>query len=307
MRSILLFMIALVLLLPSAASAHVVNDQTIYEDIQYSAVKEQIVILSGLGVIASEHGASLFRPNEKLTRMELALWAGTFLKLTDADAAAQDITKAAWDKGIITSLQGNATYQDANQAYFQGQAKAAQPDAEMTREAFISFMASYLDQKINGKTLYERAGCSPGASGLIEAVTQQEVKDAKGSVSKVYILQINGKKLVLGAHPKIIHASVDPAQWKGKNIVSSWLMKAEGADEQVQLITFEQQPADTGQKEAVNKTADHTHDGHGSESSAASKAGTLTTAGFPFFPSAVAALIVLIAVWLFAKRKRKAV
>jgi hypothetical protein len=297
-------LLMLMILLPSAASAHVVNDQTIYEDIQYSAVKEQIVILSGLGVIPYEHGASLFKPGDKLTRKELALWAGTFLQIKPANTPTDEIVKAALDKGIVTSVQGNATYKEVDQAFFQGQAKIGRTDEELTREALIVMMKPYLEQKVNGHTLYEMAGFTPGPSGKVEDVTTKDMKDKDGKAVKASILQINGKSFVLGAHPKIIQASVDPTVWKGKNIISSWSTKEDGTTEQLQLVTFEQQSANQAAKGDDSQPSTHNHAGHSSESDTAQ---TAVSPGFPYFPAVIGALFVLLAVWLFAKRKRKMV
>lgn len=302
-RMLLLLITMLMILLPSAASAHVVNDQTIYEDIQYSAVKEQIVILSGLGVIPYEHGASLFKPNDKLTRKELALWAGTFLQIKPANTPADEVIKAALDKGIVTSVQGNATYKEVDQAFFQGQAKVGRPDAELTREDLVVMMKPYLEQKVNGHTLYKMVGFTPGPSGKVEDVTTKDMKDKDGKTIKAFILHIDGKSFVLGAHPKIIQASVDPTAWKGKNVISSWLTKEDGT-EQLQLVTFEQQSANHAAKGNDSQSSTHTHAGHSSESDTAQ---TSVSPGFPYFPAAIGVLIVLLAVWLFAKRKRKTV
>ncbi|WP_207952933.1 hypothetical protein [Paenibacillus agricola] len=274
------------LLLPSVASAHVVNEQTIYEDIQFSAAKEPIVSLSAIGVIPYEHGASLFKPNDPLSRKDLAYWAGSFQQLPAASPTASDIAKAAENAGLVSSLQGNATYREVSQAFFGGQAKVAtgQLDSELTREAFVLFMTANLDQQVGGnaaghtngtnnthdKTLYEMAGFTPGPAGKIEEISQQETKDAEGKVTKTYILQIGGKDWSLSDHPKIANAAVDPALWKNKELVRSWTQKVGSNEGVMQLLIFDKQAAGldlgagVGSKEtSTNSSVSSAHGGHG--------------------------------------------
>jgi hypothetical protein len=304
--------IVLILLLPTAALGHVVNEQTIYEDIELSTVKEQIVLLSGLGVIPYEHGTALFKPQEKLKRMELAYWAGAFKRLpssSSADIAANtaiDIASAALSEGIISSLQGNATYNDVNQAFFQGQAKpvdtVGQLDGELSREAFVQYMTPFLNQKVNGKNLYEMAGFINGPTGIIEEVTQQEMAGIDGKSTKAYILQIIGKKFALGAHPKIVYAPVDPGEWTGRNIVSSWKLQAAGAEGELQLIIFDKTKVVSGSNKTAASTSDTFHSGYGAGDGHTQV--TAEAASFPYVQVIVMVLFVLIALWLFARKKR---
>ncbi|WP_240418578.1 LPXTG cell wall anchor domain-containing protein [Paenibacillus periandrae] len=99
-------------------------------------------------------------------------------------------------------------------------------------------------------------------------------------------------------------ASVDPTVWKGKNIISSWLTKENGTTDQLQLVTFKQQSANQTAKGNDSQSSTHNHARHTGDSDAAQTAGS---PGFPYFPAAIGAVIVLLAVWLFAKRKRKMV
>ncbi|MGG0937584.1 hypothetical protein ABHN11_15985 [Brevibacillus centrosporus] len=96
-RSLLLLCMLLALIMPTNALAHITNEQNLYEDLQYSEAKAQIVYLSGLGVIAADHGTALFSPKEKLTRADLAYWAGSFFKLAGKEAKHEEIAQAAVD------------------------------------------------------------------------------------------------------------------------------------------------------------------------------------------------------------------
>src|SRR5690349_17935346 len=141
---------------PGIGSAHVQNERSLYEDIQFSPAQKEIVYLRGISAIsAPETGAQLFRPDAKLTRAELAYWAGLF-KLPQEEretAVPADIRKAAVDKGIVSSLQGDGTYRDVSQAYFDGALNLKRPDETMTHEQFVVFLAGYLTQNPDGPSL----------------------------------------------------------------------------------------------------------------------------------------------------------
>jgi len=111
-------LLMLVLLMPSAASAHIVNDQNLYEDIEYSTAKTEIVYLNGLGILVPDHGNALFSPKDKLQRVDLAYLTGRFHKAAASNASPDEVAAAAVEKGYVPSLEGNATYGDVNQAFF---------------------------------------------------------------------------------------------------------------------------------------------------------------------------------------------
>lgn len=299
-RSVCLFMM-LVFFLPSVVSAHIVNEQNLYDDLQYSKARAQIVYMSGFGIIPYDHhGSMLFSPQDKLTREDLALWAGTYMGVAEKEATHDDILAAAVKKGLVSSLQGNATYADVNQAYFQGKASLPEAGKELTREEFALFMSEHVGDSIDGKTLYDQGGFIPGPTGKVEKVTAHEEKDASGSAVKVYSLKLGESEYVLSAHPRILQASVDPAEWEGKQIQEAWLVTVEGK-QQLQLIQFEQ--AANGAEQHANKPqAGHDHAGQGD----AAKAETAeeTGAGFPLVPViAGILLIVLVGGLLFSRKK----
>jgi hypothetical protein len=120
--------------------AHVTNEKTLYDNIQYSKAMEQIVYLRGLNVIPQEKGVSLYKPTELLSKKDLAFWAASFLGMGDKNAKREDLEQAAVKKGIVHNLDGNATFADVNQAYFNGKAPVQNPDKTLTREDFATFM-----------------------------------------------------------------------------------------------------------------------------------------------------------------------
>ena len=323
MKKIIPLLLILVFLLPLPVWAHITNEQNLYDDIQYSEARDAIVILSGLGVIPSEHGAALFRPKDKLTRAELAYWAGTFLKASkDQTADPKTVQQAALQQGIVSTLEGAAALNDVNQAYFGGLApKPEQPEGEVTKEAFAVWMYGQLSTRVDGRTLFDRTGFEAGPAGVVEDVTVKEAKAANGAAVKTVTLQVNGQAYALGEHPKLVHASVEPSDWKGRTIQASWTFKAADGKPVLQLLTFAGQTsagAGTSAGASTNAGAGATaagagtsaaagHAGHaagaGSGNSAAASAAEAGP-GFPVVPVLVVAILAFIAGWVFmAKRK----
>jgi hypothetical protein len=56
------------MLISQKGFAHVTNESNIYDDIEFSEAKEEILLLRGLNIIPYESGAQLFRPKEMLKR-----------------------------------------------------------------------------------------------------------------------------------------------------------------------------------------------------------------------------------------------
>ncbi|WP_312109018.1 hypothetical protein [Brevibacillus reuszeri] len=298
MRRIMYLLMTLVLLFPTVVSAHIVNEQNLYDDLEYSKAKTEIVYLSGLGIIPYDHhGSTLFAPQDKLTRGDLAVWVGTFMGAADKEASHDDIMAAAVKKGLVSAVDGNATYADVNQAYFKGKVALSNANQELTKEEFALFMAEHLSDSIDGKTIYDQGGFIPGPNGKVEKVTVQEEKDGAGNSVKVYALTLAGNNYVLSAHPRILQASVDPAEWEGKNIQESWLISVDGK-QQLQLIRFEKAGATMASKPATgNEHAGHEH--------AAKAEGQADSASdFPWAPIVTGAiLVVIVGVFLFNRKK----
>ncbi|MBU8713355.1 hypothetical protein KM924_12670 [Brevibacillus parabrevis] len=301
MRRSLCLLAMLVWLLPSLVSAHIVNEQNLYDDLQYSKATSQIVYLSGLGVIPYDHhGSTLFSPQEKLTREELAYWAGTFGKLQESGAARTEVTAAALAKGLVPSLDGNATYADVNQAYFAGKLAVQDAGRELTREQFALFVFEHRKDEAEGKSLYDRGGFLAGPTGKVDKVSVREEKDAEGKAAKVYSLTVSGASYDVSAHPRVLQAAVDPAEWEGRAIQEAWLMNVAGKSQpQLQLIQFEQSANASAQPEKA-ASADHAHEHAGHEAAASSDESGSSLAPLVI----VIVLLVLVGGFLFT-RKRK--
>lgn len=235
MRRLLLAYCICSLFFSSSVYAHVANEKTLYDDIDFSKAKEQIVYLRGLNIIAPEEGAKLYKPKVKLTRAELAFWAAGFKKLGGQDANKAELQRVAVEQGLVSSLEGYATYGDVNQAYFNGQAAVETPGAELSKEQFALFMGRFLNEKVDGGTLFEQAGFEPGPSGIVEQVSF-EMEGEGEHAYKVFRFTVEGTEYQVSKHPKIVYGPVDLSEWEGKEIVESWISSGEGGKKVIELV-----------------------------------------------------------------------
>ena len=192
------------LLITTNVSAHVMNSQSVFEDIHYTEAAEDILLISALGMVSAESGKQTFRPQDPLTREELGEFVGGYFRFED---------ELALEKGYLSSTKGEATYADVNQAFFENELTVENPEGTMTREEFAQFIAANLERDIGGQTLAERSGFAAGPTGLIEKVQQ---------VEETYELTIDGKVYELGEHPYVAAESVDPLVWQGMSLTKSW-------------------------------------------------------------------------------------
>lgn len=68
--------------------------------------------------------------------------------------------------------------------------------------------------------------------------------EAVGTVEKVTVqdkapqLKLGDQEVSLSAHPRVLNASVDPATWEGRSLEQSWLLTADGQNEQLHILVF---------------------------------------------------------------------
>lgn len=143
----------LLIIAPINVVAHITNEKNLYEDIATSEAAEEILYLRSMNAIAAEEGVNLFRPNEVLTREDLAVWAINFNLQNSIDHHGTNGTHSpeeAVDKGLIDTIQGNATFEDVNKVFFNKTLRIAS-NKEITREEFAIFMGEHFSAKVDGK------------------------------------------------------------------------------------------------------------------------------------------------------------
>ncbi|XXM71421.1 hypothetical protein ACQ0QQ_17220 [Lysinibacillus sphaericus] len=233
MKNLLGVILALLLIfIPINVDAHITNEKNLYEDIAASEASEEIVYLRSMNAITAEEGVNLFRPLEKLTREDLALWAVNFNSQSSShhENGRAHSPEMAVDRGLIDSIQGNATLEDINKAYFNKTLKISN-NKEITREEFALFMGEHFLTEVNGKNLFIRSGLSDGPTGIIEDIVTSE----NDEMSK---LSINGKEYSLSHHPKFVNGTTDMESLKGHKIDVSYTRRDEKGEDILELIKF---------------------------------------------------------------------
>jgi len=241
--------------------AHVMNSDSVFTDISYSEAKDEIVLLSSLGVVSYQYEEYIYRPQEPLTRQELASWVGAYYGLKGE--TSEQLANLALTAGYISSLNGMATYADVNQAYFHGYLELDEPDATMTREQFAQFVVEHAETDLDGHNIYDMSGFTAGPIGTIEAVKQVEKLTPEGKGKKVYELTIGGRIYELGLHPRVIAQVTDPAVWVGMSVTKSWI----GPN-----VDTDAAGAHGGHAHESDDSANHSH--HDGDSHEHSEAGT---------------------------------
>ena len=122
----------LVLLASGQVQAHILNETSQFPDIKTSEARFDIVLLVGAGVIPE---TPQFEPEKKFSRTDLAAWAAqTAGLLKSADKPdIKALASAALEQGLVTSLEGDASYAEINTVFMQGKGTAAQAEATPTR------------------------------------------------------------------------------------------------------------------------------------------------------------------------------
>lgn len=204
MKKIIAFVVAF-MLVTTSAHAHIINRDNLYSDLSLTIAADDIVLLAALHVIQSDYGA--FEPTKPLTMKQLAEWVAGYYSLADAQAAV--------DAGFVASLDGDATYEAVNAAYFNSALQLTDTQqGTLTREQFATFVAAYVNTPVNGQTMIEAANFMEGPTGVIEAVTVENGAN---------VLTISGTPYMLGHHPSAIAASADPAVWIGETVAESYI------------------------------------------------------------------------------------
>ena len=213
-------LLCMMMLVATSAFAHVMNETNLFENLSISDASKEVVLLSALGVISSQDGELTFRPQDTLTAKDLGAWLGSYYGLEGTTST--ELAQAASAEGLLSTIDGRATYSLVNEAFFHGTLQLANPDEHMTRDQFTKFVASHVHTNIDGQTLMDKAGFTSGPTGVIEKVERVTKKTPTGGNANIYQLTISGKVYEIGMHPRTIADSVDPLVWLGLTVAESW-------------------------------------------------------------------------------------
>ncbi len=221
-RSISLFVAIVATFAFAEAYAHIKNEATQFPDIEFADARFDIVVLVGAGIIPE---TPVFEPDAPFTRADLAVWAALAADLAaggetpDTDA----LGKAALEQGLVDSVEGQATYEEVNNVFFDGQLTPDQPAAMPTRAEAATFIASHLDTAA-GAALLARRGVRMGPSGHPARVELHRNPDG----GNTYMITIGDTSLPMFAHGRVANGPTDLVQWDGRTVRRSFIRERGG-------------------------------------------------------------------------------
>ncbi len=205
-------------LMSMSVSAHIQTESSSFPDIKSSEARFDITVLVGVGVIPE---TSVFEPKRKFSRSDLAAWSAlsaSLLEKTEGKPDVNALAKAALDKGLVKSLEGDASYAEINAVFFQGKNKPAQPDAVPTRAEAASYIVTGLVTPVAG-SLLEKSGQHAGPTGVVAKVESRANADGGESV----FITIGEQTLPMYTHGRVGNGPSDLAKWSGRTVRRSFI------------------------------------------------------------------------------------
>lgn len=242
--------------------AHIQTDSSSFPDIKSSEARFDITVLVGAGVIPE---TSVFEPKRKFSRSDLAAWSALSASLLEKFEGKPDVNalaKAALDKGLVKSLEGDATYADINVVFFQGKNPPAQPEAVPTRAEAASYIVTGLVTPVAG-SLLEKSGQHAGPTGVVAKVEARANADGGESV----FITIGEQTLPMYTHGRVGNGPSELAKWSGRTVRRSFIRT------QGEFSTWAYLESETVAGDADEPAHDHSTHKHADEETPA-KSGT---------------------------------
>lgn len=292
----LVFLLA-ALLMVQPASAHILNEKSQFPDIEATDARFDIIMLVGAGIIPQ---TPVFEPERPLSRHDLASWAALANGLLeggekpDVDRLAEEALSA----GLVDSLDGEATYEDIDQAIFSGRL-GEQSDEVPTRAEAAAFIAEHFMEPIDGESLMERLGLKEGPKGIIEAVDTEEDDHGHGAA---YVFTIDGEKWMVDHHGRVGNGPTDLLQWEGMTVSRSLVGEHHGDEAlvYVEAGTPEEEPGED-EESAEETLPEQLLGGQPDEDEPEQSEESSTTS--PLLVYGIGALAVILAIALFVRKK----
>jgi len=127
-----------------SASAHVMNSNNVYEDLALTDAANDIVLLTSLNLVTAVDDSKQFKPQQTLSAEQFAAWVANYNGL-QADSTVE-LAKLALEKNYVITIDGDATYEMVNEAFFQNTVALDEPTATMTHEQFAAFVVDHLTE-----------------------------------------------------------------------------------------------------------------------------------------------------------------
>ncbi len=199
------------------AAAHIKNEASQFPDIEFSDERFDIVLLVGAGIIPE---TPVFEPDAPFSRAALASWAALAenLGVGGETPDTETLAAAALERGLIESIDGQATYEDVNKAFFRRQLTLDRPAAIPTKGEAAGFIAAHLNTPA-GKALLARRGVRKGPAGHIARVELQVNPDG----GNTNMITIGDMSLPMYAHGRVANGPTDLVQWDGRTVRRSFI------------------------------------------------------------------------------------
>ena len=201
------------LLVPGIIWSHTSNEATLFPDIKSSASRYDVMLLVAIGIVPVTKS---FEPDKHLSRTDLAAWGALADGLVDAgeEPDIKALADAALKKGLLNSLDGDATYMDINNVLFKGELIPASAETIPTRGEATIFIAANLTTGTANKTLLHRRGMQIGPIGEVSDVATRMNPDGGTS----YIITMDSEIYPFYTHGKLANGPIDLTQWQGRII-----------------------------------------------------------------------------------------
>jgi hypothetical protein len=215
-----------------SALGHIKNEATQFPDIEFSDARFDIVVLVGAGIIPQ---TPVFEPDKTLSNADLAAWAALAEGLgrggENPDTAA--LAAAALEQGLVTSLDGDASFADLNRLFFASTLEVEDGERAPSKGEAASFIATSLASDA-GIALLAKRDLVAGNGGDVT-----EVAIEKGHHGNAYIMTVGGTKLQMDEHGRVANGPIDLLQWEGRSVRRSFV---HGSGEKAKWIYLEAQP-----------------------------------------------------------------
>lgn len=218
-QSIRHWLLIALMLIAGQSLAHIQSEKNLFPDIKDSEARFDIVVMVAAGVVPE---TKEFGPDQKLSRADLAAWAATVAKLVESSEKPDTATlsKAALEKGLVKSIEGDATYAELNAVFLQGKDQPAEANAVPTRGQAASYLARGMLTAAEG-SLVGKAGLQAGPTGVVSKVESRTNPDG-GSTN---YMTIGDQTLPVYTHGKVGNGPTDLAKWNGLNARRTFIRK----------------------------------------------------------------------------------
>jgi hypothetical protein len=198
---------------PVSLIAHTSNEATLFPDIKSSQARFDVILLVAAGIIPETDN---FHPDNRLTRLDLAAW-GTLAKGL-AEAGNPPNIKAlagvAMRKGLIKTVDGDASYEDINKVIFMGRLEPESPGTVPSRAEAAEYITANLNVYVEGETLLARKQMQYGPTGRIEKVESKTNPDG----GNTFYITVDGMTHAMYTHGKVANGPVDLKEWQGRTV-----------------------------------------------------------------------------------------